>query len=59
MYPFIDTVSIDITSIKKYHTVTKPREEGNVEAGTSRQLRLDGGVIRTRGGSPEEVFFGD
>jgi hypothetical protein len=40
MYSFIDTVSIDSTSIKQYHAVTKPREEGTVETGTQRRLRL-------------------
>jgi pimeloyl-ACP methyl ester carboxylesterase len=58
MYRFIDTVSIDITSITEYHAVTKPRQEGTVEAGTLRELRLDGGVIRYRevGTGPAVVF---
>jgi hypothetical protein len=46
MYRFIDTVSIDVMSITGYHRDRKPREESTVEAGTSRELRLEGGVIR-------------
>jgi pimeloyl-ACP methyl ester carboxylesterase len=58
MYPFIDSVSIDVASIKEYHSVTKPREEGTVEAGTLRELRLEGGVIRYRevGTGPVVLF---
>jgi pimeloyl-ACP methyl ester carboxylesterase len=58
MYSFIDTVSIDITSITEYHAVTNPREEGSVEAGTWGEIRLDGGVIRYRevGAGPALVF---
>ncbi len=58
MYPFIDTVSIDVASITEYHAVTKPREEVAVETGTLRELRLDGGVVRYRevGTGPAVVF---
>jgi pimeloyl-ACP methyl ester carboxylesterase len=58
MYSFIDAVSIDIASITEYHSVTSPCEEGSVEAGTQRELRLEGGVIRYRevGTGPALVF---
>ena len=59
MYRFIDTVSIDVVSIAGYYQDRKPREEGTVEAGTPRELRLDGGVIRYRdvGAGPAVVFL--
>ena len=58
MYRLTDTVSIDVMSIAGYHLDRKPREEGTVEAGTRRELRLDGGVIRYRdvGTGPALVF---
>jgi pimeloyl-ACP methyl ester carboxylesterase len=59
MYRFIDTVSIDVMSIAGYHPNRKPREEGLVEAGTLREVRLGGGVIRYRevGTGPALVFI--
>jgi pimeloyl-ACP methyl ester carboxylesterase len=58
MYRFIDTMSIDVMSIAGYYQDRKPREEGTVEAGTLRELSLDGGVIRYRevGTGPAVVF---
>jgi hypothetical protein len=46
MHRFIDTVSIDVMSITGYHPVKKPQEEGTVEAGTLREVRSDGDVLR-------------
>jgi pimeloyl-ACP methyl ester carboxylesterase len=58
MYRFIDTVSIDVMSIARYYQDRKPREEGTVEAGTQREVSLEGGVIRYRevGTGPTLVF---
>jgi pimeloyl-ACP methyl ester carboxylesterase len=58
MYLVIDTVSIDVMSITGYHSVTKPREEGTVEAGMQRELEMGGGVIiyREVGMGPALVF---
>ena len=49
---------IDVMSITGYHPFRKPREEGAVEAGTMREVRLEGGVIRYRevGTGPTLVF---
>jgi pimeloyl-ACP methyl ester carboxylesterase len=51
-------MSIDVMSITGYHPFRKPREEGAVEAGTMREVRLEGGVIRYRevGTGPTLVF---
>jgi pimeloyl-ACP methyl ester carboxylesterase len=58
MYRFIDTVSIDVTSIAGYHHHEKPREEGTVETGTLGEVRLEHGVIRYReiGTGPALLF---
>jgi hypothetical protein len=64
MYRLIDTVSIDAMSITGYYLIRKPREEGTVEAGTQREVRLGDliedflgeGARGPREGSQREVF---
>ena len=57
MYRVIDTVSIDVMSITRYHLVRKPRKESGVEGATMREVRLGGGVIRYRDVGTGPVLF--
>jgi len=41
MYRVIDTVSIDVTSIRGYHPGRKPREERSVDGTETREVRLE------------------
>jgi hypothetical protein len=41
MYRVIDTVSIDVASIRSYYPGRKPREEGSVDGSTEREARLE------------------
>lgn len=62
MYRVIDTVSIDVVSIRDYYLDEKPREETDVErsrmAGDVRDVRLRRGIVRYRdiGTGPVLVF---
>src|SRR5215212_4287086 len=40
MYLFIDTVSIDVMSITRYHPCREPREERSVDRSEAREVRL-------------------
>src|SRR5918995_1945672 len=40
MYRFIDTVSIDVMSIARYHFDREPREERSVDGSEAREVRL-------------------
>src|ERR687890_531383 len=40
MYRFIDTVSIDVMSIARYHVDREPREERSVDGSEAREVRL-------------------
>jgi hypothetical protein len=51
MYRFIDTVSIDVMSITRYHPGREPREERSVDGSEAREVRLErrepaSGVLR-------------
>ena len=51
MYRFIDTVSIDVMSIARYHFGREPREERSVDGNEVREVRLKGrepasGILR-------------
>jgi pimeloyl-ACP methyl ester carboxylesterase len=62
MYRLIDTASIDMMSIKKYHACSKVRKESRMAASTligeAREIRLGQGVIRYRevGAGPTLLF---
>ena len=42
MYRFIDTVSIDVMSVARYHFDREPREERSVDGSEAREVRRKG-----------------
>src|ERR687889_2516346 len=49
MYRFIDTVSIDVMSIARYHFDREPREERSVDGSEAREVRLKRRDTASRG----------